>query len=197
MSKPNNRKQAKALGLKTYFTGKPCKRGGIAERRLNGDCLCSACLEFSSLIKAKWAVDNQHKKAEWSLANPEKNKAYKDAWAERNKEAQAQRLRTWKKNNPERVSADFHKRRASKIKATPPWFGDFDKFVMVEAFKLAKLRKEATGINWHVDHMIPLQSKQASGLHCASNIQVIPECINVSKANRMIYSERNEWLRIL
>lgn len=197
MSKPKNRKQAQVLGLKTYFTGKPCKRGGIAERRLNGDCLCQDCLEFTSLIKAKWAVDNRHKHIAWVIANPEKNKEYKDAWQQRNKEAHAERLRIWKRNNPERVYADFHKRRASKIRATPSWHGEFDNFVMIEAFKLAKLRKEATGMNWHVDHMIPLQSKQASGLHCASNIQVIPECINVSKANRMIYSERNEWLQCL
>ena len=197
MSKPANRKQAQALGLKTYFTGKPCKPGGIADRRLNGDCLCSVCASFTLLLKSEWAVKNKHKRIEWAALHPKKMKAYKTAWQEKNKVEQAERIKLWKHNHPERVYADFHKRRASKIKATPCWYGEFDKFVMVEAFKLAKLRKDAMGMNWHVDHMIPLQSKQASGLHCASNIQVIPECINVSKANRMIYSERNEWLQCL
>jgi len=45
--------------------------------------------------------------------------------------------------------------------------------------------------------MIPLQAKIASGFHSADNIQVIPEALNVSKANRMMYTERNEWLQHL
>ena len=194
MSQPKNRKQAEKEGLKTYFTGKPCKRGGIAERRLNGDCLCGACLSFTKLLKAKWSVDNKEKNQSWRSANPEKMKAYKDAWAERNKEAQKERLRLWKKANKEKVMADFHKRRAKKINATPAWYGEFDGFVMHEALLLAKLRQSITGIKWHVDHMIPLQSEVASGLHCADNIQVIPQRFNLKKANRMIYTERNQWL---
>jgi len=194
MSHPQNRKEAKAQGLKTYFTGKPCKRGGIAERRLNGDCLCEQCHVFVKYIKVTYAANNKHKGIEWRLANPEKMKAYKDAWVIKNRDTQANRIKQWKKNNPEKVLAAFHKRRASKIKATPCWYGEFDSFVMHEALRLARLRQSITGVKWHVDHMIPLQSKEASGFHCASNIQVIPEWMNVSKANRMIYSERNEWL---
>lgn len=194
MSKPLNRKEAKAQGLETYFTGKPCKRGGIADRRLNGDCLCDQCVAFAKELKAKYALKTTHKRNEWALANPEKMKAYKDAWAQKNKDVQAERIKKWKRDNPEKVLADFHKRRASKIKATPSWYGEFDGFVIHEALLLARLRQSITGVKWHVDHMIPLQSKEASGFHCASNIQVIPECMNVSKANRMLYSERNEWL---
>ena len=187
-------KEAKALGLKTYFTGKPCKRGGIADRRLNGDCLCEQCLAFTKELKAKHSLKNRHKRTEWALANPEKIKAYRDVWTKKNKDVQAERIKKWKHNNPEKVLADFHKRRASKIKATPCWYGEFDAFVMHEALRLARLRQSITGVKWHIDHMVPLQSKEASGFHCASNIQVIPEWMNVSKANKMLYSERNEWL---
>ena len=194
MSKPSNKKEAKALGLKTYFTGKPCKRGGIADRRLNGDCLCEQCLAFTKELKAKHSLENRHKRTEWALANPEKIKAYRDVWAQKNKDVQAERIKKWKHNNPEKVLADFHKRRASKIKATPCWYGEFDAFVMHEALRLARLRQSITGVKWHIDHMVPLQSKEASGFHCASNIQVIPEWMNVSKASKMLYSERNKWL---
>lgn len=37
------RKFAQAQGLKTYFTGKPCKRGHLAERRTDS-CACCECL---------------------------------------------------------------------------------------------------------------------------------------------------------
>lgn len=33
------RADAKALGLKRYFTGKPCKHGHIAERFVSGPCV--------------------------------------------------------------------------------------------------------------------------------------------------------------
>lgn len=38
------RKEAKAQGLITYYTGEPCPNGKKAERRTsNGHCLCSKC----------------------------------------------------------------------------------------------------------------------------------------------------------
>jgi hypothetical protein len=145
-------------------------------------------------IKADYAKNNQHKRKEWALKNPEKMRAYKQVYQEKNKDEQAERIRIWKRENPDKILADFHKRRATKIKATPIWYGEFDAFVMHEALRLARLRQSITKVKWHVDHMVPLQSKEASGFHCASNIQVIPEWMNVSKANKMLYSERNEWL---
>jgi hypothetical protein len=197
MSKPPNRKEAKALGLKTYFTGKPCKRGGIADRTINGDCLCDACLDFARQLKQNYAVNNYHKHKEWAKANPEKMKAYKQAWQDKNRIEQRARLNKWKKDNPEKVLADLHKRRASRINATPKWYGEFDAFVMHEAALLSRHRSAVTNVKWHIDHMIPLQSKTASGFHCASNIQVIPEALNVKKRNTMTFTKPYEWVNAL
>ena len=197
MSKPPNRKEAKALGLKTYFTGKPCKRGGIADRRLNGDCLCGACLEFTKKIKTQWDIENKDKSKAWREANPEKMAQYKKDWQEKNREKQRANLKRWRKDNPDKILADFHKRRASQINATPKWYGEFDAFVMHEAALLSRHRSAVTNVKWHIDHMIPLQSKTASGFHCASNIQVIPEALNVKKRNTMTFTKPYEWVNAL
>jgi len=188
-------KEAKQLGLKTYFTGLPCKRGGTAERRLNGDCLCDACVDFTRQLKARWAVENKDKNTAWRNANAEKMVEYKKKYAANNKEAIKHRIREWGRNNPDKVLANTRKRQTSKINAVPKWYGEFDSFVNIEAIKLAKLREKATGFKWHVDHMIPLQSKVACGLHCASNLQVIPERLNCVKRNEMMYTEPYEWIR--
>ena len=37
---------------------------------------------------------------------------------------------------------------------------------------------------WHVDHIIPLQGKNVSGLHVFSNLRVIPGEENVKKSNK-------------
>lgn len=41
-SLPHTRQEAKALGAKFYFTGVPCERGHISERRTKGTCLACA-----------------------------------------------------------------------------------------------------------------------------------------------------------
>lgn len=86
------------------------------------------------------------------------------------------------------------KRRASKVKAIPTWHGEFDRFVELEAHDLSIKRLAATGIDWNMDHMIPLQSDMASGLHCAYNFQVIPKLMNIRKNNRLILTEPGEWI---
>jgi hypothetical protein len=46
------------------------------------------------------------------------------------------------------------------------------------------LRTKMTGIEWHVDHIIPLQGKNVSGLHTPYNLQVIPASWNTAKGNK-------------
>ena len=194
---PKSKKEAIEQGVKVYYTGNLCKRGGLAFRRLNGDCLCSDCQDFYNERKRQWAVNNKHIHAEWRKNNPDKMAKYQSEWTKRNKEQSKQAIKLWKSTNKDAVDASTAKRRASKLQATASWYGELDELVMVEAFDLARLRYRATGIKWHVDHMIPLQAKEASGIHCASNIQVIPEKLNVSKANKMFLTEPNQWIKYL
>ncbi len=52
--KITTKQEAKKLGLPRYFTGKPCKRGHLAERIISGNCT-----ECARLIHAQWCKDNQ------------------------------------------------------------------------------------------------------------------------------------------
>lgn len=195
--KPKSAKEARLAGVKTYFTGVPCKRGGIAERRLNGDCLCELCTDFYRKLKAEWSRQHAHKNKAWREANPDKMALYKKKWSEKNKEKAKANTKKWKVKNPHKVLADTEKRRASKNNAVPGWYSDFDDFAIQEAVKLSKDRELATGIKWSVDHMIPLRAKSACGLHIANNIQVIPSSLNFSKMNRMQLTEPLEWIKHL
>jgi hypothetical protein len=101
------------------------------------------------------------------------------------------------KENPASASAASQKLRAKRIKRVPPWYGELDYFVMAEATSLCHDRKVATGIEWHVDHMFPLNGKLVSGLHCWNNVQCIPGFLNVFKKNRQMMTEPFEWLGYL
>lgn len=64
-----SRTEARANGLKRYFTGKPCKRGHTAERHTGN----GTCVECARLGYASWNVANREKELErkrrWRAAN--------------------------------------------------------------------------------------------------------------------------------
>lgn len=89
--------------------------------------------------------------------------------------------RKYKLEHPERFAAREAARRARKFSSTPAWANEF---FVEEAYALAKLRTKVFGFAWHVDHIVPLNSKKVCGLHTHSNLQVIPGAENISKGNR-------------
>lgn len=74
----------------------------------------------------------------------------------------------------------LHKRRTQTEVPMTEW----DTFVAEEAFRLAQDRNKATSCKWTVDHIVPLNHKEASGLHNGFNLQVVPASWNYTKGNR-------------
>lgn len=138
--------------------------------------------------------------ARWRAANPEKTRASSIASHLRNKEkrndfsrhyraANLARIKamqsTWSKTSPEAWRVTNAARRAARKQAIPLWAAEeFDKFVVAENYDLAIKRSQRTGLVWHVDHEVPLQSPIVCGLHCAANLRVVLAFENHSKGNR-------------
>jgi hypothetical protein len=118
---------------------------------------------------------------QWSEANKEKMLQYSREWYARNTEGQRERRREYVKANLPKEVARNRGRAAEKLRATPAWANEF---FIKEAYDLAARRSKATGIKWHVDHIVPLKSKRVSGLHVEHNLQVIPAVDNIRKGNR-------------
>jgi len=67
-----SRADARAAGKKTYFTGKPCRRGHLVERRVN-DAHCMDCNRIWSIRCAKkWAEKAAARARRWYRQNYEK-----------------------------------------------------------------------------------------------------------------------------
>jgi hypothetical protein len=81
------------------------------------------------------------------------------------------------------MAAGVRRRQAMKLSATPAWANSF---FIVEAYRLAKLRTEVTGIKWEVDHIIPLRHPLVCGLHVEHNLRVIPMAQNRRKGNKLL-----------
>lgn len=62
----------------------------------------------------------------------------------------------------------------------PPW-AEVTQIRMMYA--VAAQRTRVTGQQWSVDHVVPVEHPLVCGLHCASNLQVVPLEDNVRKSN--------------
>lgn len=122
----------------------------------------------------------------WAKANPERRAATYKEWAEQNREVVRENVARFYRENPDKSAAKTAAYRASKMQRVPPWFGELDELAVQEATHLAVLRKRVTGVDWHVDHVVPLRGKRVSGLHIAANLQVIPAVENLRKSNKLL-----------
>lgn len=67
MKKPTSAREAKALGLKRYFTGKPCKGAGHIADRLASNSTCTEC---ARIAMGAWYIKNKAR----HLANTNEHK---------------------------------------------------------------------------------------------------------------------------
>ncbi|WNL50886.1 endonuclease VII [Xanthomonas phage Murka] len=186
-----SRAEAKAQGLKRYFTGKPCPNGHLLERHVSS----GGCVECARAYAAAWYAANPERQranaAAWYAANTDRKSANDAAWYAANPERKRVGAAAWKAENPEKVAANVAARRAMKLAAIPADWSDFDAFVMEEAAAACKRRESLHGEPFHVDHMVPLSR---GGLHAWHNIQVIPARLNMKKGNRMWLTQPGEWV---
>jgi len=89
--------------------------------------------------------------------------------------------RRWAKENPAEALAARWRRIAAELQARPVWADDD---AMRAFYAEARRLTEASGIPHHVDHIVPLRSARVCGLHCQSNLQVLPGSENQSKSNK-------------
>lgn len=73
------------------------------------------------------------------------------------------------------------KRNAEVDRATSKW-ADLDKIKSI--YRLAEKITKATGMQHHVDHIVPLHGKTVSGLHNEFNLQILTATENLKKHNK-------------
>jgi hypothetical protein len=194
------RAEAKAQGLKFYNTGKPCKHGHFADRYIAGACV--ECVKLAGVDRYKNNRESQHASwRKWYEANKDVHSARVKRWQAANKDKVRADAKAWEKANPEKVTAkrlrynqkhpDAYTARAvanvaKRAKRVPQWLTHEDRWMLRQAYDLAKLRTKMFGFEWEVDHIIPLRGEHVSGLHVPQNIQVVPKALNRAKRNQYV-----------
>ncbi len=182
---------------------KTCSKCGVVKAlgefgrdRAKRDGLHPACLRCRAEYRTANRAVIKTRNAAYRTANHEKVVAREAAYKAENADAVRARkakyrldnldrvkaaLRAWTVANPDKVAAHHARRRAAKLRATPAWA---NLGLVAAYYTMAAWVTQATGVPHHVDHIVPLKGKHASGLHNEFNLQVLPAKVNLSKGNR-------------
>lgn len=143
---------------------------------------CRDCQQAASkLYNRTRRVYDPEKVRRLKESNPELARLYTKRFYDAHREQRIQESRAWARANPAKRNAKTARYKARKLQATVAWA---NKFFIEEIYDLARRRTASTGFKWHVDHIVPLQSKNVCGLHVENNLRVIPAVSNLSKHNR-------------
>lgn len=101
-------------------------------------------------------------------------------WRTKNGEHVIEYGRKYRKENQVKIYSRSVKQRAEKSQRSPKWA---DLTAIQLYYETRKALSEATGIEYHVDHELPLKGRLVSGLHVPENLQIIPALRNIRKNN--------------
>jgi 5-methylcytosine-specific restriction endonuclease McrA len=156
-----------------------------------------------SKYSAEWELKNKEKrkiqKAIEHEKYPTKRSEKKARYVKKHRERVLKQHRIYYKKNKEKVSAYNYiwrrtnsgivnnltaLRRAAKIRATPKWLTkehlEQIKMFYIESNSLTTI----TGVQHNVDHIVPLQGENVSGLHVPWNLQILTASENSAKINQ-------------
>ena len=200
-----NYTEAKRRGLKYYFTGKPCKKGGHVTQRFTSSGLCLGCMARKNAERSEYKRQHKLKNAEryrelgrqYREQNRDKMRAYLADYyqankeyfyeaskktREENRERDRAYKRKWNRENRAYGTARVAERNALKQKATLRGLSIKD---FTPIYTRRSEVSEETGVEYHVDHYYPLQGKTVCGLHVPWNLHVITAAENTAKGNKM------------
>ena len=159
---PKTHKEAVATGSLYYFTGKRCLGGHVA-RRFTKNRNCEECLRFrnfSRTTKRYWSSygsDPEYRKKKREYA-----KAY---YREHKDKSYINGKKRWERLQQANVATKAGQKEMKRLYLT------------------AQMMSLESGEQYEIDHIIPLQHPEVSGLHVPANLQIVTPVENREKGS--------------
>jgi hypothetical protein len=214
--------EARESGLRIFNEGVPCAKGHLSGRYTSNNNCVDCHLAYLERNKDAYKENGRayREKNRDRLAanqrdyykdNKDACQAYQRAYYIENHDYVLERQRVYSEQNKDRIKAYFDankeilrakyaRKRVSRANRRVNWGEDHSQETReteLRLYEMAVLLEEKTGVEYNVDHMIPLKGNLVCGLHVASNLQVIPEKLNREKRNKFVLTEEHEWMLAL
>lgn len=208
------RKEAQALGLTRYFTGKPCIYGHLAQR-MTGSKTCCECNRIrrkehhdanreESRRKGRehYAANSERLRetrraygkanlekevaynARWRAANPDKAREFWKRDREKNKEARNESTRAWRKRNVEKQNFYSAKRHAMKRDQVPVIRDDLVPIMQAETLAIYAESRTMTELTGVRHDVDHIFPLSKGGVHAPWNLRVLLGSENQSKKDK-------------
>jgi hypothetical protein len=140
-------------------------------------------VEKKRAYNIQYKIDNKERLIQYRIDNKEAIAKSRAKYRIKNKERINAQISQYKKDNKGAINNINARRRARKVSATPSYS---NKEQIKAIYEQSSLLTKQTGIQHHVDHIIPLQGKLVSGFHIENNLQILPALDNITKNNSYI-----------
>lgn len=176
--------------LSEFYKDKSLKNGFKSQ--------CKTCLNYylaanKEKIKVRIAAcytANKEKykvsMAVYAKANKEKIRTRQALWYKENSEKVLKRSLLWGRANLHKLNSKNVKRRIKKLQRTPSWLTEKQFKEIDRLYLMSHILTQKTGIKHEVDHIVPLQGENVSGLHVPWNLQILTKSENAEKGNKLI-----------
>ena len=124
-------------------------------------------------------------KSNWYFKNKEKRVLLRKEKYASNKEKEKASVKVWQDANKGKRQSYCAKRAAKKLNATPPWLTKKQLHSIELYYLAAKWIQSILKEKIHVDHIMPLQGENSSGLHVPWNLQLLTASENLVKSNKI------------
>lgn len=184
--------------INNFYRNKNCKGGHLTEckecnkiykqRNAKHNAELAMARRRRSGVKPKKIFKNEEERRvahleackRWQIKNKEQVDEYNKQYRKENRELCNDRVKNWREHNPHKI-AEYNERRTQYTKEFKPVWANDDK---IKEFyvKRDKMTKE-TGIQYQVDHVVPLLGENVCGLHVEYNLQILTAEENNCKGN--------------
>lgn len=126
----------------------------------------------------------KEKGQEYVASNPQKVSESKRNYRERHRGRVRESSKRYRELNRPKYARYRALRRAREKQAQPSWLTSEDLARMDLMWGLRELKSFVEGVEYEVDHIVPLRGETICGLHVPWNLRVIPKEENRRKLNR-------------